>query len=113
MKPSESTDKPKVINADIEITVTETDEDNKPQKRITIDNGLLPWGTLFFISTVVMFLLFVYLCAVEWSETVAQIFVGSIYVWVILLIPYSFRFAKTWLQDGRDHHSTIEEYYGK
>lgn len=94
----------------VEISVELLDEDGKPEKPVTIDNGLLPWGSMFLISCIVTAALFVYLCAVEWNDTVADIFLGSAVVSFILCIPWAVRDDKVMTHNG-EYPNSIKKYY--
>lgn len=104
--------KPVEIKCDITVEIIDDDKPEKPQKPMTIDNGLLPWGSLLLVSMIVMFGSFAWLVSVERSEIAADIFYYSIISTAVLLIPWAIRDDKVMTQNG-DYPGTINKYLGR
>lgn len=99
--------KEKELNVEIRMEVVDDGKDD-PEK-ITLDNGLLPWGSIFLICIIVDLILFVIFLNIKESELIEDALVFSILTTLVMFFPLSRRSDKKMDYDN-SWPNTIDKY---
>lgn len=99
----------KAHDINMEIHMEVVDDGKEDPNKVTIDNGFLPWGSIFLICVIVdTILLFAFLNIKE-SEFIGNALVVSVLITLVMFFPFSRRIDKKMDYDN-SYPSTIDDY---